>query len=282
MTRGKLILLGLLVLLSSLSKIVPGKTASTDDAEDRQAVSAAQIADFHSRHPAATQCRSCHSEQFKEWSGSFHAQSLTTEGFLRTLPQYLEFLGKQADDPQAPMACFTCHAPLLKDADREVIRQVTDFVRSKETSRLEGFEVGCVACHLDKNRAFSGPIGKPTDNPFHASNFSPSYKEASFCSTCHMSQASSVPCSDVYSDWTKSKAARQGKTCQSCHMPEQSGLAGAGGALRTVGSHAFAGGRSVAMLQQALSLGLQAVFHKDQLEVTAMIRNLVPHRVPDG
>ena len=282
MTRGRLILLGLLVLFSPLSKSVPGKTASTDGAGDRQAVSAAQIADFHGRYPAATQCRSCHAEQFKDWSGSFHAQSLTTEGFLRTLPQYLEFLGSQADDPQAPMACFNCHAPLLKDADRAVIRQVTDFVRNKETSRLQGFEVGCVACHLDKNRGFAGPIGKSADNPFHASNFSPSYKAASFCSSCHMSQASSVSCSDVYSDWTKSEAAGQGKTCQSCHMPEQSGLAGAGGALRTVGSHALAGGRSPAMLQQALTLGLQAAFQKDQLEVRVTIRNLVPHRVPDG
>jgi hypothetical protein len=180
------------------------------------------------------------------------------------------------------MACFNCHAPLLKGADREVIRQVSDFVRSKETSRLEGFEVGCVACHLDKNRAFSGPIRNPADNPFHVSNFSPSYKSASFCSTCHMSQASTVPCSDVYSDWKKSKAAGQGKTCQSCHMPQQSGLAGTGGALRTVGSHAFAGGRSAAMLEQAVRLGLKATFRQKHLEVTAMVRNLVPHRVPDG
>ena len=283
MTRGRLILLGLLVLLGPLWKIAPGKTASTGGAGDRQAGSTAQIADFRDRHPAATQCGSCHSEQFKEWSGSFHAQSLTTEGFLRTFPEYLEFRGKQAgDDPQAPMACFTCHAPLLTNADHEVVRQVTGFVRTKETSRLEGFEVGCVACHLDKNRAFSGPIGNPADNSFHASNFSPSYKNASFCSTCHMWQPSSVPCSDVYSDWKKSKAAEQGKTCQSCHMPEQSGVAGAGGALRTVGSHAFAGGRSPAMLQQAVTVRLSAAFLKDRLQVTATVRNLVPHRVPDG
>ncbi len=283
MTRGRLILLGLLVLLGPLWKIAPGKTASTDGAGDRQADSTAQIADFRNSHPAATQCGSCHSEQFKEWSGSFHAQSLTTEGFLRTFPQYLEFRGKQAgDDPQAPMACFTCHAPLLKNADHEVIRQVTDFVRTKETSGLEGFEVGCVACHLDKNRAFSGPIGNPADNPFHASNFSPSYKSASFCSTCHMSQPSSVPCSDVYSDWKKSKAAEQSKTCQSCHMPEQSGVAAAGGPIRKIQSHRFPGARSAALLQQAVKLGLKAAFRENRLEVTASVRNLAPHRVPDG
>ena len=36
------------------------------------------------------------------------------------------------------------------------------------------------------------------------------------------------------------------------------------------------------MLQQAVTLGLKAAFRKDRLEVTAMVRNLVPHRVPDG
>jgi hypothetical protein len=274
--------LGLLVLLSPLWKILPGKTASTGGTEDRQADSTAHITEFRSRHPAATQCGACHIEQFKAWSGSFHAQSLTTEGFLRTFPEYLEFLGKAGQEPQAPMACLNCHAPLLKNADREVIRQVTDFVRNKQASKLEGFEVGCVACHLDQNRAFSGPIGDPKDNPFHASNLSPVYKDGSFCSTCHMWQLSSIPCSDVYSDWKKSKAAGQGKTCQSCHMPEQSGIAGAGGPIRQIHSHTFPGGRSVALLQQAVGLSLKAEFRQNRLEVTTTVRNLVPHRVPDG
>ena len=36
------------------------------------------------------------------------------------------------------------------------------------------------------------------------------------------------------------------------------------------------------MLQKAVVLGLKANFRKDRLEVTATIRNLTPHRVPDG
>jgi formate-dependent nitrite reductase cytochrome c552 subunit len=280
MTRGRLIVLGLLVLLSALWKIVPGQTAST---KDRRADPTAQPTDFLRSHPVAVQCGPCHVEQYKAWSGSFHAQSLTTEGFLRTFPQYLEFLGTQAEEnPQAAMACFNCHAPLLKNADRKVIHQVAEWVRTKQTSKLEGFEVGCVACHADGKRAFSGPIENPKDNPFHASNFSTSYREPSFCSTCHRWTSSSVPCSDVYSDWQKSKAAEQGQTCQSCHMPEQSGIAGAGGPLRKIQSHTFPGGRSAALLQQAVALELKAAFRKNRLEVTAMVRNLVPHRVPDG
>ncbi|HZD39862.1 MAG TPA: multiheme c-type cytochrome, partial [Terriglobales bacterium] len=259
------------------------ETALTAVAENRRAQPAAPVTDFGNSHPAAIQCGFCHSEQFKDWSGSFHAQSLTSAGFLRSFPQYLEFIGKQPEaDPQAAMACFNCHAPLLKHAGPEIIRQVSDWVRNKEINRLEGFEVGCVACHTDGNGAFSGPIRDPKNNPFHRANFSPSYRDASFCATCHTAKPSSIPCSDVYSDWKKSEAEKQGKSCQSCHMPEQSGVAGAGGPVRKISSHSFGGGRSAAMLQRAVTLRLKAAFQKDRLQVTATVHNLVPHRVPDG
>lgn len=240
-------------------------------------------ADFRASPLPATQCASCHVEHFAEWSRSFHARSLTSEDFLKTFPHYLESLGTQArEDPQAAMGCFSCHAPLLKNAEPQVVRQVTAFVLAKEIKRLDGFEVGCVGCHLDEGRVFSGPIGNPQENPFHASKFSTSYKEASFCATCHMWASSTVPCSDVYSDWKKSRAAKQGTTCQACHMAERSGIAAAGAPQRKIHGHAFPGGRSAAMLQKAVVLRLKAGFREDRLEVTATVRNLVPHRVPDG
>jgi hypothetical protein len=244
---------------------------------------AEETADFRASYSLATQCRSCHAEQLDAWSQSFHARSLTSEGFLRTFPQYLDFVGEQAqEDPQAPMACFNCHAPLLKNADPQVIRQVTALVLAKKTKELDGFEVGCIACHAEGKGVFSGSIRNPKDNPFHSSQFSPSYKDASFCATCHTWAPGSVPCSDVYSDWKKSNAAKEGRTCQSCHMPEKSGIAGAGGPPRTIKSHTFGGGRSAAVLQQAVAIGLKAAFRENRLEVNATVRNLAPHRVPDG
>jgi hypothetical protein len=231
----------------------------------------------------ATQCASCHAQHYEGWSRSFHARSLTSENFRSTFSQYLESLGMQArENPQSAMACLSCHAPLLKNAEPERIRQVSHFIAAKETNKLDGFEVGCVACHSAGSHVFSGPIGNPQANPFHASKFSRSYKEASFCATCHTWTSSVVPCSDVYSGWRKSRAATQGATCQSCHMAEATGIAAAGGPPRKIHSHVFPGSRSTAMLQQAVRLRLKAAFRKDRLEVTAMVRNLAPHRVPDG
>jgi Cytochrome c554 and c-prime len=277
----------LFLLIGLLWKIAPGKTLSDmllmTGAEGVVVGGVEPAVPFRGSPLSATQCGSCHAQYFDEWSRSVHAHSLISENFLTTFSQYLESLSTQArDDPQSAMACLNCHAPLLKHARPEMIRQVRDFIVAKETKKLAGFEIGCVACHLDGTRVFSGPIARPQDNPFHASKFSASYKEASFCANCHTWAASTVPCSDVYTDWKKSRATKRGATCQSCHMGEASGSAASGGPQRKIHGHLFPGGRSPAMLQQAVTVRLSAAFRKDRLQVTATVRNLVPHRVPDG
>jgi hypothetical protein len=279
-------LIALFLLIGLLWKIAPGKTLSEmlalTGAEGVVTVRAEQ-AGFRSNPLPATQCASCHAQYFDEWSRSFHAQSLTSDDFIRTFSHYLDSLGEQArEHPQSSMACLSCHAPLLKQAEPEIIRQVTASVLAKETEKLAGFEVGCVACHSAGNGVFSGPIGDPQDNSFHASKYAGSYKEASFCASCHTWSSSAVPCSDVYTDWKKSRAAKRGATCQSCHMGEASGSAASGGPQRKIHGHLFPGGRSPAMLQQAVTVRLSAAFRKDRLQVIATVHNLVPHRVPDG
>lgn len=284
---GPIALTALFLLIGLLWKIAPGKTLSDmllmTGAGGVVGGGVEPAVPFRGSSLSATQCGSCHPQHFEEWNSSFHARSLTSENFLKTFPQYLGSLGMQGrEDPQSSMACLSCHAPLLKHAGPEMIRQVRDFIVAKETKKLDGFEIGCVACHFDGTRVFSGPIARPQDNPFHASKFSPSYKEASFCANCHMWASSTVPCSDVYSDWKKSRAAKQGTTCQACHMGEASGSAASGGPQRKIHGHLFPGGRSPAMLQQAVTVRLSAAFQKDRLQVAATVRNLVPHRVPDG
>lgn len=244
---------------------------------------AGQTADFSAGSDPSAQCASCHTDHYREWSRSFHARSLTSDDFLRTFPQYLDSLGRDGrKDPQASMACFSCHAPLLKNAEPGVVRHVTALVLARETEKLDGFEVGCASCHMEASGLFSGPIRGPQDNPFHLSKFSAFYKEASFCATCHTSAPPGIPCSDVYTDWQKSRAAKQGRTCQSCHMTERSGIAAAGAPGRKIHSHVFPGGRSTDMLQKAVALRLSGAFREDRLVVIATVRNLTPHRVPDG
>ena len=167
-------------------------------------------AGFHNSPLPAAQCGSCHPQHYDQWRHSSHARSLTSDDFVRTFSQYLKSIGEQAqEDPQSAMACLSCHAPLLKHAGPEIVRQVAGSVLARETEKLAGFEVGCVACHVTANRVFSGSIEKPQENPFHLSKFSPSYKEASFCADCHTWTSSKIPCSNVYTDWKISRAAKR-------------------------------------------------------------------------
>jgi hypothetical protein len=277
----------LLLLIGLHWRVAPEKTLpsalSMTGAEGVVAGRSEPVAVFRRSPVPARQCGSCHAQHFEEWRRSFHARSVSSENFIKSFTRYLESLGKPArDNPQLSMACLGCHAPLLKNAETQVIRQISDFIVAEETQQLDGFEVGCVACHLDGSGVFSGPIAGPQGNPFHASKFSASYKNASFCASCHTSAPPTVPCSDVYRDWKKSRAAKQGTTCQSCHMTERNGVAASGGPPRKIHGHVFPGGRSAAMLRKAVLLRLKAGFRRDRLEVTATIRNLTPHRVPDG
>jgi hypothetical protein len=271
------------VLIGVLWENLPGKTPWSVVAGVDPTVLTGDTTDFRGRHPAAAQCGSCHAQHFEEWSRSFHARSLTSADFARVFSLYLDSLGKSAqEDPQSSMACFTCHAPLLKNSRPETIRQVRAFVLARDTKELEGFEVGCVACHMKGDRTFAGPIRDPQSNPFHQSSFSNSYDDASFCAGCHTWTPRQVFCSDVYTDWEKSRAAKRGMTCQRCHMAGQRGPAAAGAQQRILHSHVFPGGRSAAMLREAVVLNLKSAFRKDRLEVVATVHNLTPHRVPDG
>jgi hypothetical protein len=277
-------LTALLLLIGLRGTIAPGKTlpemfsmAGAARTVPHRAASAA----FPEGLLPANQCSACHPQHFAEWSRSSHARSLTSENFVKAFSQYLASLAAPArEEPQASMACFNCHAPLLKNAELDVVDRVRALVLARNSEKLDGFEVGCASCHMEGDRVFSGPIAEPQDNPFHLSKFAKSYKDAGFCSTCHTWAA--VPCSDVYSDWEKSRAAKQGTTCQACHMAERTGTAAARGPQRKIHNHVFPGGRSLDMLQQAVGVGLKAAFREDRLEVVVTVRNLTPHRVPDG
>jgi hypothetical protein len=275
-----------LLLTGLLWKIAPEKIISPDVLMTGAGVSLAsseQAAGFSAGLLLSAQCASCHAEHYKDWSRSFHARSLSSEGFLRTFSQYMESLGTEAREaPQASMACFSCHAPLLKNAEPELVRRVTARVLAKDIEKLDGFEVSCAACHGNGSQTFSGPIRNPQDNLFHLSQYAASYKDTSFCANCHTTSPATIPCSDVYTDWKESRSATQGTTCQICHMTERNGPAAAGGPQREIHSHIFPGGRSAAMLQKAVALRLKGGFRKNRLEVTTTVRNLVPHRVPDG
>jgi len=254
---------------------------------DRGTVGTGQIGDLaglRHRYPPARQCAGCHPDHYGQWTASFHAQSLRTEGFLKLFSRFetaMEDQGRHGRD--VAMACFGCHAPLLKEATDQVVNEVAKSVLAGQVEELVGLEVGCVACHQQEGGVvYDGPIRDPVVNPFHGSAYSPTPESAQACARCHGWIPPAVACSTVSADWERSRAAREGRTCQSCHMEKRSAAAALAGPPRKVHGHAFPGGRSADLLGRSVELGLDAAFVKDQLTATVSIRNLAAHRIPDG
>lgn len=225
-------------------------------------------------------CRSCHPRQWREWRESFHARSLRTQGFVKNFKDYIEQMD-HGWNRQNAMACFDCHAPLLKQAEDAVVVNVAQQILEGRTRDLEAFGVNCAACHRTDG-AFAGPIENPVPNPFHESVHTKASEDARACQHCHTWRPPSIPCSLVFDSWTGSEAAAAGRSCQTCHMPAERAPAAIGGPERTVHAHRFGGGRSPELLKKAVALSLASHFESKQLRVVASLENLAGHHVPDG
>jgi hypothetical protein len=147
--------------------------------------------------------------------------------------------------------CTSCHAPM---------GHFTAFYRGADHYSLEDLQsdslglsgVGCLGCHsigqdglggrftgdipYDTNRVAYGPFTMPMTGPMQLYvNFTPTYSphvsEGKFCSPCHTLISHTVdlegnPTGETfveqatYHEWVNSVYPSQGKTCQTCHMPQ--------------------------------------------------------------
>jgi nitrate/TMAO reductase-like tetraheme cytochrome c subunit len=149
-------------------------------------------------------CGLCHPTQYSDWRASHHAKA-AREGLLGQL---------DALDEATRQECLDCHAPR---AEQQALWQD---VKLASMDRSSG--VDCAACHLRRNvrhgprRIARTPHGAVVENSlFHRSEF---------CAPCHQFDEEGLsvngkPLEDTYAEWAHSRYAREGITCQACHMP---------------------------------------------------------------
>ena len=152
--------------------------------------------------------------------------------------------------------CFQCHAPHILEYG-ELLPTFIKEVQSKDP-HMDG--VGCPQCHLIQDvdssthpptPSFSigkkvfGGYDKAAHNLAHKSEKSTLYRESQYCVTCHDSLPKTAtmdkPHPGWLGPWKKSKAESEGKTCQSCHMPEGFDESANGEKLRKIANHSFPG-----------------------------------------
>lgn len=156
---------------------------------------------------SSVSCAACHAAQFADWSGARHAIAMSPG-----------VRAQMNDQPELSAMCATCHTPLEE--------QWTD-------PYLSADGVGCAGCHARGSQRFGPPPLETTIAPLVARYPSPHgavntrdfFESADFCAGCHQFAEGNAPkvngafLQNTIVEWRASRAAREGKTCQTCHMP---------------------------------------------------------------
>ncbi|MBI5625950.1 MAG: hypothetical protein HY935_01930 [Nitrosomonadales bacterium] len=121
--------------------------------------------------------------------------------------------------------CTRCHAPLAEQ-EASLIKQLRG---KKHTDALHEQGLVCAACHVRKNVRYGPPPAQTSAGgklPHNGFVSAPAFGDGRFCATCHQFDKDGYalngkPLENTYAEWQASPYAKQGKQCQSCHMPER-------------------------------------------------------------
>ena len=238
--------------------------------------------------PHSSKCKRCHERAFEEWETSPLSKSIHSPVFRAALDEYLAFSGGKDK-----ALCFRCHAPHVT----EFMDQAQTFVTQTQSGDPSIDGVGCAQCHLIKQvdrtahqpvpkyepgKTLFGPYKDAAQNLAHLSVELDLFRKSHLCLNCHQSVPSAAnlaKSNDLLGSWETSKAAKTGKECQTCHMPEQVGESANGENKRKVANHSFPG-RIGKLRQEAAKLDVATEIKSDQTKVTVTVQSLVPHNLP--
>ncbi len=143
------------------------------------------------------QCVECHSKEWNDWKGAFHAHSVSP-GLLYQLRSF---------SPDRIKHCLNCHLPDEREHSDLSALLFEDVINTD--SIPERWSVSCVGCHTSTRLTESIRIA-----------------DAEFCAKCHQSDQiiphrSNNPLTNTYREWSESFFAKEGIQCQNCHLPDK-------------------------------------------------------------
>ena len=231
-------------------------------------------------------CGECHRDIFDMWQRSAHAKAMEDPVFQDALRDT-----RSKEGEAVSRVCLGCHAPAVEFAkDAELEKKITwegigcDICHSLTAVRMEGpgpklvFEPGPVK---------RGPI-RDAVSTGHDVAYSELHTQSLACAGCHeFANSDGTAIMTTYSEWKGSESAKQGKTCQLCHMgrtkanvvdPKVKRVPG-----QEVNLHEMPGGHSLDQLHKALTVSFQPERKGDELLLDVRIANRgAGHAVPTG
>ena len=215
--------------------------------------------------------------------------------------------GYKLDFPDTAGNCATCHLPgaALHDpygTDPNTVRGVDalgshcDFCHKiaavhldPATGRPRANMPGVLSLKLirpaPERQLFFGPYDDVDVGP---DAYLPLMQDSEICAPCHDASFWGVPIYESFAEWLASPYAAGGETCQDCHMrPDgttHNFAPGRGGVERepaSIPTHGFPGAAAEALLQEAVTLHVDAARSADEVTVTVAIANdKTGHHVP--
>jgi hypothetical protein len=228
-------------------------------------------------------CGTCHRDIYQMWRSSAHARAMDVvfiEAFRET----------EAHDAATARLCLACHAPLTAvSPDPTLGAQATwDGVSCDACHSLTAVELapGGARQTFEPGPVKRGPI-RDAASIGHETAYSPLHTSALVCAGCHeFENAEGTPVITTYSEWQRSAAGKEGRTCQSCHMT----VARADvvdpkvkRAAEEVNLHQMPGGHSLSQLNKAVEVAMSGAWRDDGLGLTVRLANRgAGHAVPTG
>lgn len=256
-------------------------------------------------------CQSCHSEIYDQWKESFHAKATTSPAF-RGMATLFNF----SAGAKSARECLNCHATDVKlTGDYQARWQAI----MDDKPNTPG--VTCTACHsirdVDKNNHdLLVPVTiKAVKTPFHNVERSALFKKEVMCSGCHDYNNShavqgdwerGVACCNTNRDFRKTKMAKDGVTCQTCHMAPgldkdpnawKKAISSRGSFKDTLfrlvnlgqysekkifRGHRFPGSHDADLVKSSVKTKLTVESNNKEITLKATIKNLTGHSIPNG
>ncbi len=219
-------------------------------------------------------CGQCHRQQYDDWRTSLHSKTVGP-GLLWQFPLM---------DQSSANRCMRCHAPLAEQKALAALEFHWPNAPSTPPPAYVGpllFHQGlvCAACHVRYHHRFGPPPppGMPPGNtpglPHGGFTASAAFQHSRFCATCHQSppgarRLDGKPFENTYAEWRASRFAREGVTCQSCHMPHR--------------RHLWRGIHDPAMVRSGLRIALRVTrISTTAVDARAVIRSVaIGHDFP--
>lgn len=208
----------------------PRDLSHTDPAEQPPAYDPHAELFAKQRHPSARDCAACHQQIFDEWSVSGHAYAAIS-------PMYHRLADTLTSCTSGPLnaACNRCHAPATANSNEQ---RPDPSILTQPSVALEG--VTCVACHRpltagDEPKIAIAPpppgaaiiaTAAHSDPPLQFPIQFETVAESEFCVSCHqVAVYPDVTIPLMWNQYCASPAAKEGTTCQDCHMGQVPGVA---------------------------------------------------------